>query len=109
MGIHGYIFVYSIASKNSFDMIQIVYDKIVDFSGMTDIPCIIVGTKCDLSSGYVPFGPSLSNSSRPPRRKVDRLAGENLARANNGAFEEASAKDGMNVCTYPLGHTTNCL
>jgi hypothetical protein len=60
MGIHGYIFVYSIASKNSFDMIQIVYDKIVDFSGMTDIPCIIVGTKCDLNSGYVPFGLSLS-------------------------------------------------
>jgi hypothetical protein len=31
---------------------------------------------------------------------VDRVAGESLARANNGAFEEASAKDDINVCTY---------
>ena len=43
-------------------MIQIVYDKIVDFCGVGDIPCVIVGSKivgskCDLApSGWVtPF------------------------------------------------------
>lgn len=30
-------------------MIQVVYDKIVDFCGVTDIPCVIVGSKLDLT------------------------------------------------------------
>jgi Ras family protein len=29
-------------------MVQVVYDKILDFCGLTDIPCVIVGTKSDL-------------------------------------------------------------
>ncbi len=49
IGIHGYILVYSVTSRSTFDMIQIVYDKIVDFCGVTDIPCVIVGTKVDLA------------------------------------------------------------
>lgn len=53
IGIHGYILVYSITSKNSFNMIQIVYDKIVDFCGVTKISCVIVGSKSDLSASYV--------------------------------------------------------
>ena len=48
IGIHGYILVYSITSKNSFNMIQIVHDKIVDFCGVSKIPCVIVGSKSDL-------------------------------------------------------------
>lgn len=36
-------------------MIQIVYDKIVNFCGVTKIPCVIVGSKCDLSLSYVSF------------------------------------------------------
>lgn len=50
IGIHGYVLVYSISSRRSFDMIKVVYDKIIDFCGKTEIPCVIVGTKCDLSS-----------------------------------------------------------
>jgi len=30
-------------------MVQIVYDKIVNFCGMTSIPCVIVGSKNDLT------------------------------------------------------------
>jgi Ras family protein len=30
-------------------MIQIVYDKIVNFCGIKGIPCVIVGSKIDLS------------------------------------------------------------
>jgi Ras homolog enriched in brain len=48
IGIHGYVLVYSVTSRNSFDMIQIVYDKIVDFCGVNEIPCVIVGSKTDL-------------------------------------------------------------
>jgi len=81
IGIHGYILVYSIASKNSFDMIQIVYDKIVDFCGVTKIPCVIVGSKCDLTLS----------------RQVDSFDAEKLAKANDCAWIETSAKDGTNI------------
>jgi len=53
IGIHGYVLVYSIVSRTSFEMIQIIYDKIVDFSGVVDIPCVIVGSKSDLVSRWV--------------------------------------------------------
>ena len=33
-------------------MIQIVYDKIVNFCGIKDIPCVIVGSKIDLPQRY---------------------------------------------------------
>ena len=52
IGIHGYVLVYSITSRKSFEMIQIVYDKIVDFCGVEDIPCVIVGSKCDLNHRF---------------------------------------------------------
>ncbi|EDR09453.1 uncharacterized protein LACBIDRAFT_234321 [Laccaria bicolor S238N-H82] len=81
IGIHGYVLVYSIASRNSFSMIQIVYDKIVDFCGVSDIPCVIVGSKCDLSQS----------------RQVDPSEGEKLAKENKCAWVETSAKDGTNV------------
>jgi len=82
IGIHGYILVYSITSKNSFDMIQVVYDKIVSFCGVTKIPCVIVGSKCDLS-----------NISR----QVDSTDGEKLAKVNDCAWIETSAKNGTNI------------
>ncbi|KIK09437.1 hypothetical protein K443DRAFT_594 [Laccaria amethystina LaAM-08-1] len=80
--IHGYVLVYSIASRNSFKMVQIVYDKIVDFCGVSDIPCVIVGSKCDLSQSS---------------RQVDPSEGEKLAKENKCAWVETSAKDGTNV------------
>jgi len=81
IGIHGYVLVYSITSRNSFDMIEILYDKIIDFCGVTEIPCVIVGSKCDLSSN----------------RQVDKMNGQKLADDNKCAFEETSAKENVNV------------
>jgi hypothetical protein len=61
-GVHGYVLVYSINSRQSFDMIQTIYDKILDYSGMGSMPMVIVGQKADLSGErYVPL-PSLSYS-----------------------------------------------
>ncbi|EKM76578.1 hypothetical protein AGABI1DRAFT_115686 [Agaricus bisporus var. burnettii JB137-S8] len=82
IGIHGYILVYSIASRSSFDMIQIVYDKIIDFSGLSELPCVVVGTKVDLA---------------PTGRQVETADGEKLAKANQASFIEASAKENTNV------------
>lgn len=49
VGIHGYILVYSIASRQSFDMIQTLHDKILDFQGVDKVCCVVVGQKCDLN------------------------------------------------------------
>ncbi|TFK37555.1 hypothetical protein BDQ12DRAFT_666840 [Crucibulum laeve] len=81
IGIHGYVLVYSITSRNSFDMIQIVYDKIVDFCGLSDIPCVIVGSKSDLTHN----------------RQVDSTEGQKLAQENKTAWIETSAKNNVNV------------
>ncbi|KAF9040096.1 P-loop containing nucleoside triphosphate hydrolase protein [Panaeolus papilionaceus] len=81
IGIHGYVLVYSITSRNSFNMIQIVHDKIVDFCGVTKIPCVVVGAKCDLSIS----------------RQVDSRDGMELAKANDCAWIETSAKNDINV------------
>ncbi|PPR00270.1 hypothetical protein CVT26_009022 [Gymnopilus dilepis] len=81
IGIHGYVLVYSIASKNSFSMMQILYDKIVDFCGVSKVPCVIVGSKCDLTM----------------QRQVDSKDGEELAKANDCAWIETSAKNNINV------------
>jgi len=84
IGIHGYVLVYSVTSRNSFDMIQIVYDKIVDFCGMNDIPCVIVGSKIDLQAS-------------PISRQVRSEEGEELAKTNKAAWVETSAKNNINV------------
>lgn len=80
IGIHGYVLVYSIASRNSFDMIQIVYDKIINFCGVNDIPCVIVGSKSDL-----------------PSRQVTAADAEELAKQNKAAWVETSAKNNVNI------------
>uniref|UniRef100_A0A8H7XLG7 GTP-binding protein rhb1 n=1 Tax=Psilocybe cubensis TaxID=181762 RepID=A0A8H7XLG7_PSICU len=81
IGIHGYVLVYSITSRNSFNMIQIVYDKIVDFCGVSKVPCVIVGSKSDLSIS----------------RQVDSKDVETLAKQIDCAWIETSAKNNINV------------
>jgi Ras family protein len=53
LGTHGFVLVYSIASAPSFDMVQIIYDKILNYSGLQKIPAVIVGSKADLDSRLV--------------------------------------------------------
>jgi len=81
IGIHGYILVYSITSRDSFNMIQVVYDKIIEFTGHEKIPCVIVGSKCDLSI----------------QRQVDSRDGEELSSKNDCAWVETSAKNNINI------------
>lgn len=80
IGIHGFVLVYSVASRKSFDMVQVVYDKILDFCGRDTIPCVIVGAKIDL-----------------PNRQVQVHEGEELAKQRHAAFVETSAKLNKNV------------
>ncbi|KAJ7212418.1 small GTPase superfamily [Mycena haematopus] len=71
IGIHGYVLVYSINSRASFNMIQVIYDKILNYSGLSEL--------LQLS------------------RQVDSRDGQELALRNKTAWIEASALRNENV------------
>ncbi|KAH9948345.1 P-loop containing nucleoside triphosphate hydrolase protein [Amylocystis lapponica] len=83
IGIHGFVLVYSVTSRKSFDMVQVVYDKIADFCGLNSIPCVIVGAKTDLQQSKT--------------RQVPPSEGQELADSHQAAWIETSAKNNVNV------------
>ncbi|KAI0723103.1 small GTPase superfamily [Earliella scabrosa] len=83
IGIHGYVLVYSVTNHKSFDMVHVVYDKIVNFCGKNSIPCVIVGSKIDLQNR--------------PSRQVPSKEAEDLASEIGAAHIETSAKENINV------------
>jgi len=82
IGIHGYMLVYSVASEQSFEMIQVIRDKILNHLGSEWVPMVIVGNKSDL---------------RPEQRQVTAEAGKKQAEEFNCAWTEASARYNENV------------
>ncbi|KAH6684386.1 rheb small monomeric GTPase-like protein RhbA [Halenospora varia] len=82
IGIHGYMLVYSVASMQSFEMIQVIRDKILNHLGSEWVPIVIVGNKSDL---------------RPEQRQVTPEQGKELAEKLNCAWTEASARFNENV------------
>jgi GTPase SAR1 family protein len=48
IGIHGYILVYSVTSKKSFEMVKIINDKLLNSLGTEKVPRVLVGNKTDL-------------------------------------------------------------
>lgn len=78
---HGYIIIYSVASKASFEMVPIIRDKILSYSGVDHVPMCIVGNKSDLEV----------------QRTVTYAQGQELAKKLGCAFTEASAKHNDNV------------
>ena len=81
VGIHGYILVYSISSRQSFEICSVIRDKILDLTGMESIPLVLVANKVDLHS----------------QRQVSVEEGQNLARKWNCTFIETSAKHNQNI------------
>ncbi|CAD0096816.1 unnamed protein product, partial [Aureobasidium mustum] len=82
IGIHGYMIVYSVGSKQSFEMVRIIRDKILNHMGAESVPLIIVGNKSDL---------------RPEQRQVKPEDGRKLAEELNCGWTEASARFNENV------------
>ncbi|KAK2704594.1 hypothetical protein QYM36_016856 [Artemia franciscana] len=76
MDIHGYIFVYAITSRSSFEIVRTLYEKLLDMSGKQQVPAILVGNKCDLLRD----------------RAVSIEEGKQLADYMHAAFFETSAR-----------------
>jgi len=75
--IDGYILVYSIDSEQSFEVVQVIYDKLVDLVGNPNVPLVLVGNKNDLHND----------------RRVTQDSGRKLAGEMKAVFLETSAKD----------------
>jgi len=76
----GFILVYSIDNRNSFDEIKILMDEITTLKDKTP-PVVLIGNKCDLKS----------------QREVSKNEGEELAISWNCIFHETSAKNDINI------------
>lgn len=82
IGIHGYMLVYSVGSQQSFDMMQVIYDKILNNLGADAVPIMIVGNKCDIQG---------------QARRISEEQGKKLAQSLKGGFVETSARENINV------------
>jgi len=88
MDVHGFVLVYAINSRQSFEVVKAVYEKILDnfgnFGGGSQmhIPVVLVGNKQDLQH---------------IEREVPATEGKQLADAWKGIFLETSAREHRQV------------
>lgn len=82
IGIHGYMLVYSVASRQSFEMVRVLHEKILNHLGSDWVPMMIVGNKTDL---------------KPEQRQVPTEQGRHMAEDFKCGFTEASARLNINV------------
>lgn len=74
--------VYSVASKQSFEMVRIIREKILNHLGQDTVPMVIVGNKSDV---------------RPEQRQVPKETAQKLAQEFKCAWVETSARYDENV------------
>ena len=77
----GFILVYSIDNKESFDTTKVRYERIMKLKSDQKTVIVIAGNKCDLEEN----------------RKVSREEAENFCNTNNISFLETSALKTINV------------
>ncbi|XP_061652681.1 GTP-binding protein Rheb isoform X1 [Phyllopteryx taeniolatus] len=75
--INGYILVYSVTSNKSFEVVQVIHEKLLDMVGKVQVPIMLVGNKNDLHM----------------ERVISCEEGKALADSWNAAFMESSAKE----------------
>ncbi|KAJ8307558.1 hypothetical protein KUTeg_015642, partial [Tegillarca granosa] len=83
LNIDGYVLVYSVISRKSFEVIKIVYEKLLDMKGNIKVPVVLVGNKNDLET----------------ERDVSQDEGRRLAESWKCPFLETSAKENVNEST----------
>uniref|UniRef100_UPI00358FFE46 GTP-binding protein Rheb-like isoform X1 n=1 Tax=Myxine glutinosa TaxID=7769 RepID=UPI00358FFE46 len=81
MDIHGYILVYSVTSNKSFEVVQVIHEKLLDMVGKVQVPLVLVGNKKDL----------------PMERVISHEKGKCLANSWNAVFMESTAKENQTV------------
>lgn len=81
LDVHGYVLVYSIENLKSFEVVSHLYSKLVDITGKTYFPSVLVGNKSDMFA----------------YREVPAEDGRKLAEKWKATFLETSAKHNVSV------------
>lgn len=81
LDVNGFCLVYSIDSRKSFEVVKILYDKLLDLTGPFVAPIILVGNKLDLQT----------------QRAVSFEEGKKFANQIKAQFVEVSAKQNNSV------------
>ena len=82
VGVHGYVMVFSLISRQSFDKIRMINESLLNLLGSpTDCPRILCGSMCDLTG----------------QRQVNREEAEELAEEWGVPYIEFSSKTGENT------------
>ena len=79
---HGFILIYSINDRYSFEEINSIYKDLVNVKSTSNIPCVICGNKCDLEDR---------------KREISKAEGEKLAAKLKCQFFETSALSNCNI------------
>ena len=90
----GFLLVYSITSRSSFEEISTFHQQILRVKDVEGYPIIVVGNKCDLENERQVSTKGLSLVRGTPALIVE---GADLARQLGCAFIETSAKNRINV------------
>eukprot|EP01091_Cochliopodium_minus_P009740 TRINITY_DN2465_c0_g1_i3.p1 TRINITY_DN2465_c0_g1~~TRINITY_DN2465_c0_g1_i3.p1 ORF type:complete len:124 (+),score=19.19 TRINITY_DN2465_c0_g1_i3:362-733(+) len=82
---NGYVIVYSITDKSSFEQVKEIYKNLKNiqktFQERDDFPCVVLGNKCDLAQ----------------EREVNEEDGIDLANTMKTKLFETSAKNDINI------------
>jgi len=83
LGYHGYVLVYSVSSMHSLEALKSINQKLMNLTGTTDVPRVLVGNKADMADENL--------------RQVTTLQGQALADKWGIPFVECSAKFNHNI------------
>ncbi|RZF47242.1 hypothetical protein LSTR_LSTR004951 [Laodelphax striatellus] len=82
VNVHGFILVYSVTSRMSFEVVRTIHEKLLDAVGRLAVPVLLVGNKMDLYN----------------ERVVSLEEGRALAAQWHAAFIETSAREYLSTC-----------
>jgi Ras family protein len=99
LGVHGYALVFSIVSRQSFEMIQQVNDALLNTLGdAPDVPRVLVGSMKDLSHQRqvsMQDAQRLADSWGVPYLECSSKTGENVADVFHTILKEIEKDDGL--------------
>jgi Ras family protein len=101
LGVHGYALVFSIASRQSFEMIDQVNSALLNSLGdLPDVPRVLVGSKKDLKESRqvsANDAEKLADSWGVPYIECSSKTGEKIAEVFHMLLKEVEADDGLLV------------
>lgn len=100
LGVHGYVLVFSITSRQSFDMINQVNDALLNTLGdAPDVPRVLVGSMKDLSGEQRQVlhadAQALADSWNVPYMECSSKTGDNVAEVFHTLLKEIEKDDGL--------------